>query len=239
LRLFIACADNKIYNYTIWGIRNDGFKLYNTGNEVILPITYCKIGLSDYLITADRKGKIHAFSRKGDGRIDFKNKLVEDVNNFELEAGNSLANTLIIYYDDKNHLINKISLTDKKEIFKVDGSSGPTAHYFSDFDNNKIRDFIHANNKKLDVYDMSGSKIYSTEINKLDNPFALNQFNYNNNTFITIYDKINSKINIINREENEKKEYYGTNLPLACQLFNDGKLYLLVVSDNKLKCYKL
>ena len=116
-RLFIACADKKIYNYSIWGIKQDGFKPVHTVAEVILPIKYCKIGLSDYLITADRKGNIHAFSRKGDGRIDFKNKLIENAEDIEIVAGNSIMNTQIIYYDKMGHLLNKISLDDKKTIF--------------------------------------------------------------------------------------------------------------------------
>ncbi|MGZ4100111.1 MAG: hypothetical protein ACXVNM_14590, partial [Bacteroidia bacterium] len=238
LRLFIACSDNKIYNYTIWGIKNDGYKPLVTDNNVILPIKYCKVGLSDYLVTADRKGKIYAFSRKGEGRIDFKNKLVEDITDFELEEGNSLSNTQLVYYDEKNNLIDKVSLADKKEIFKTKENEGRWTYKFADFDKNTITDVLLASPGKLEVYDIMGNKIFSREEPALKTPYSLDYKTLGNAAYILVFDDVNSKV-IISSEQQTSKEFVATQLPLPCELFDDGKPYLLVVSGNQIKCYKL
>ena len=239
LRLFIACSDNKIYNYSIWGTKQEGFKTFETAEEVSLPIKYCKVGLSDYLVTADRKGKIYAFSRRGDGRIDFKNKLVEKAENFEIEPGNLLSNTQIIYYDRKSNLIEKISLTDKKEIYKTSDSDGISIYSFDDFDRNKITDVIISYPDKLEVYDLNGTKIFTKNLTNTINPLTLNFYDLNKNGFVSIFDNINSSSFILNVEQKASKEYKSTQPALICDLFNDGKIYLLIVLEGELKCVKL
>ncbi len=61
-RIFIACKDKRIYNFSIFGIKTEGFIPVKTDSEVNLPICYSKVGASDYLITADVEGKIYIFS---------------------------------------------------------------------------------------------------------------------------------------------------------------------------------
>ena len=117
-RIFIACADKRIYNFSLYGVKTEGYIPLKTDALVELPIYYSKIGQSDYLTTIDVMGKIYVFSRKGEGRIDFKNKAITGLSNFYVLAGNSLDNSKIIYVDDKNNVLNKISLTDKKELLK-------------------------------------------------------------------------------------------------------------------------
>ncbi len=239
LRLFIACADNRIYNYDVLGTKHEGFKTMETSAEVILPIKYCKVGLSDYLVTSDTKGKIYAFSRKGDGRIDFKNKLIEDAENFEVESGNLLSNTQIIYFDKKNNLIEKISLADKKEIYKSSESDGRSAYCFGDYDRNKITDVIIACSEKAEVYDLNGSKITGIDILDNINPLEVNFYDLNNQGFISIFDEINSNCLVLNAEQKINKENKSTKPVLICDLFNDGKIYVVSVLNGELKCLKL
>lgn len=238
LRLFIACADSRIYNYTIYGIKHEGYKPMQTMSPVSLPIKYCKVGLSDYLITGDRKGRIYAFSRKGDGRIDFKNKLLESLSDFEIESGNSLSQTQLIYFDEKNHLINKISLADKKEIYKTLEEEGTMAYAFEDADNNKITDVIVAGKESVAVYNITGTK--NTEMKTgIANPFAVNYHKTVTNARLSVFDVTNSTISLINVEQNTFKDYPATQEPFIFDLFNDGKSYLLIANGNKIKCFKL
>jgi outer membrane protein assembly factor BamB len=239
LRLFIACSDNKIYNYSIWGIKQEGFKPHVTSGEVILPVKYVKVGPSDYLVTADRKGKIYAFSRKGDGRIDFKNKLVEDASDFELQSGNSLSSTQLIYFDEKNHLIEKISLSDKKEVFKTQESEGSTAYSFGDLDNNSISDMIIATDKKTEVYDLNGSQIFIRDHSSGINPHKTGMYHSGTTTNISIFDQTNSTVTLENIEQKTSKNYSASQSPFICDLYNDGKIYIIIPEGKKLKCYKL
>jgi len=239
LRLFIACADKRIYNFSPWGIRQEGFKPLSTANEVTLPIKYCKVGLSDYLVTADVKGHIYAFSRRGDGRIDFRNKLIEDAADFEIEAGNLLSNTQIIYYDNKSHLLEKISLADKKEIYKTSESESKPAYCFHDFDKNKIVDAIIAYPDKLEVYDLNGTKHFSRDLPENGVAGSVNFYNVSNNNYIITFDSINSVSFVNDIEQKTVKEFRSSCETVICDLFNDGKSYLLVVLNGELKCVKL
>lgn len=238
-RLFIACADNKIYNYSIWGIKNEGFKPYLTADQVVLPIKYCKVGLSDYLITADHKGRLYAFSRKGDGRIDFKNKMTQDVIDFELVSGNSLATTQIIYFDEKNYLLNKISLGDKKEIFKTSEAQVRPAYCFNDADKNSITDLIIAGKELIEVYDINGNKNFQQKLKENFNPHVVNFYSVNNSSIINALDKENTTLVVANIDQQKIKEYKSTQIPLICDVFNDGKTYLILVSGKQIRCYKL
>lgn len=238
-RLFIACADNKIYNYSIWGIKQEGFKTFAVAAKVVLPLRYCKVGLSDYLVTADVKGRIYAFSRKGEGRIDFKNKLLENASDFEIECGNNLSNTQIMYYDDKNFLLNKISLSDKKEVFKTNETSDESSTVFTDFDKNSTIDFILIDKTTYQVYDASGLKIAEESLQSELNSEEASFFQNDSRSIITMLDRRNKKLRIRNAEQKTEKVFSGMQLPLITDLFNDGKLYAVVIDDKLIRCVKL
>jgi hypothetical protein len=238
-RLFIACNDNRIYNYSIWGIKQEGFKTFSVSAPITLPIRYCKVGLSDYLITADVKGKIYAFSRRGEGRIDFKNKFIENLKDFEVECGNTLANTQLLYYDDKNFLVNKISLSDKKEIFKSSESLEVPTVLYCDFDKNSVTNIVLFHKNLLEVYDPSGMKIFEQNNNDGFSAGAAGFFRNDSRVFLFVIDNKNENVLIANTDQKSVKKLKGNMLPLITDLFNDGKLYGLIVNGNTLRCFKL
>lgn len=238
-RLFIACADKKIYNYSLWGIKQEGFKPFPTAGEVNLPVKYCRVGASDYLVTADKDGRIYAFSRKGEGRIDFKNKLIENAENFEIIPGNSVSNTHILYYDKQSHLVEKISLEDKKEIYKTAEPEESPAYCFGDFDGNKITDVLLAFENKLEVFDCNGSKNFGKDYTDKLNASSIGFYNTPANKMVYVFDGTNSVSLIHNIDQKTAKEYKSTLPVKVCDLFNDGKGYALVVMNGELKCYRL
>lgn len=238
-RLFIACADHKIYNYSIWGIKQEGYRPLQVNDDVVLPIKYCRVGLSDYLITADVSGKIYVFSRKGDGRIDFTNKLVDDVENFEIIAGNSLSNTQILYFDKKNNLLEKVSFADKKEIHKLFEGENLPAYCFYDFDGNKISDVIVSNSNHIEIYDFNGTKIFTDQLSDNTLVSAVNYYSFIGASYLNVFDQTNSNLIIKNVEQRSIKEYKATLPAQVYNLFNDGKGYVIIAYNNELKCVKL
>jgi hypothetical protein len=239
LRLFIACADKRIYNYSIYGIKQEGFKPVLTASEVELPVKYCRVGLSDYLVTADKKGKIYAFSRKGDGRIDFKNKLIEGAEDFEMEQGNLLSNSFIVYYDAAGRLINKVSLSDKKEAYKTPGIGDGAAVCYGDFDRNKTTDVLLASEMNIEAYNFNGTRIFATDAGVSLKPLRLNFWRNGNRTFICSWDRESGMAGVYDVEEKSAREFKTSRPALICDLFNDGKTYLLIVNGSEIKCLKL
>lgn len=238
-RLFIACANNTIYNYSIWGIQQEGFRPFKTDHTVNLPINYCRVGASDYLITADNQGKLYAFSRKGDGRIDFKNKMIEQADEFELVRGNALQNTYILYVDRKNNLINKITLSDKKDVFKVASDKDSIQYTFFDEDRNGISDVMLQTSQELLTYDFNGNVLNRTPLTMDELPKQLRAFQMDETNVYTFSKTASSVVIALDKRSGTKQVFEGTQTPLVSDLFKNGNLYLVTSNGSLLKNYAL
>lgn len=238
-RIFIACADKKIYNYSLYGIRTEGYTPLRTDQAVKLPIYYAKVGPSDYLITVDEGGKLYAFSRKGEGRIDFKNKAVEGLQDLYVWTGTNLDNTKIIYVDDKNNLLNKISLSDKKEAFKLGDELHGFRATFDLLNDDKQMDMILYGDGAIHAYDLFSGKLlesYSEQAVYRDALFAYTE----NSQQIIAFDQAGEKLDLIDLSG---KPLYSignvTHAPLVTRLYKDGKTYLVTISGSTVNCRRL
>lgn len=238
-RLFVACADRHIYNFSLYGIRIEGFIPVKTDAEVILPISYAKVGASDYLITADVSGKIYAFSRKGLGRIDFNNKTIERLEHLQIMPGNNLDNTKLVYVDDKNNLLNKISLTDKKEALKLGDELAGFKTSFALVNDDSQTDLLVYGNGALYAYDLFTSKL----IEYFSEPAVYNDVQLiqtSESDLFLAFDKPGQKVDVINTAGKLNISLQGTTQkPLACYLYKNGKTYVLLVSRNQVSCQEL
>ena len=238
-RIFIACADKKIYNFSLYGIKTEGFIPFKTIDIVELPISYVKIGLSDYLITADISGKIYAFSRKGLGRIDFKNKTIPNLNHLHVLEGTNIENTKLIYVDDKNNLLSKISLTDKKENIKLgdDLNGFKTSFHLINDDNQK--DLLCYGNGAIYGYDLFSNKLieYFNENAVYTNTECVK---LTNKLLYLAFDNAEQKTDILNGDGKLIKQFQNTtHKPLVVDLYKNGKQYLLLININKINCVEL
>lgn len=238
-RLFVACADKRIYNFSLYGVKTEGFIPVKTESEVVLPIRYAHVGASDYLITADVSGKIYAFSRKGEGRIDFKNRIIENLNHLFVLSGNNLDNTKLIYVDDKNNLLNKISLSDKKEALKIGDELSGFKTSFALVNDDSQSDMLVYGNGAFYAYDLFTGKLveYFNELAVYDDV----QFTpTSNNDWFLSYDKTGQKVDVVNTTGKLATSLQGaTQKPFTCDLYKNGKTYVLLVNGNKVSCQEL
>jgi hypothetical protein len=238
-RLFVACADKHIYNFSLYGIRTEGFVPVKTDAEVILPISYVKVGASDYLITADVSGKIYVFSRKGLGRIDFKNKTIEGLDHLKVLAGSNLDNTRLIYVDDKNDLLNKISLTDKKEALKIGDDLNGFKTSFALINDDEQSDFFAYGNGAFYAYDLFTSKLLEY-FNEPAVYINVQLIHASDQDLILAYDKGGEKVDVVNTAGKLSVTFQGaTQKPMASDLYKNGKTYVLLVNGNKVSCQEL
>ena len=238
-RIFVACADKKIYNFSLYGIKTEGFIPFKTIDIVELPISYVKIGLSDYLITVDISGKIYAFSRKGLGRIDFKNKTIPNLNHLHVLEGTNIENTKLIYVDDKNNLLSKISLIDKKENIKLgdDLNGFKTSFHLINDDNQK--DLLCYGNGAIYGYDLFSNKLieYFNENAVYTNTECVK---LTNKVLYVVFDNAEQKTEILNASGKLLKQFQNTtHKPLIVDLYKNGKHYLLLININKINCVEL
>ncbi|MBL7936531.1 MAG: hypothetical protein JNM51_12065 [Bacteroidia bacterium] len=238
-RLFLACADKRIYNFSLYGIKTEGFVPVKTDEEVILPINYVHVGSSDYLITADVSGKIYAFSRKGEGRIDFKNKTIAQLEHLYVLPGNNLDNTKLVYVDDKNNLLNKISLTDKKEALKIGDELNDFKTSFALVDDDSQSDVLVYGNAAFYAYDLFTGKLveYFNELAVYDDV----QFVQNSDRdWFLGFDKTGQKMDVVSSDGKLSATLQGaTQKPFVCDLYKNGKTYVLLVNGSKVSCQEL
>lgn len=238
-RIFIACADKKIYNYSLYGIRTEGYTPLKTDHVVRLPVYYTRVGPSDYLITVDEGGRLYAFSRKGEGRIDFRNKAVQSLQDIYVSPGTNLDNTKIIYVDDKNNLLNKISLSDKKETLKLGDEIHGFRVAFDLLNDDKQMDMIVYGDGALHAYDLFSGKLFESYNEQAVYRDALFAYTENSQQVIA-FDQAGEKLDFIDLGG---KPLYSignvSTIPLVTQLYKDGKTYLVTVSGSKLNCRRL
>lgn len=236
-RLFIACKNRNIYNFSIHGAPQEKFGTVRTEDEVDLPIQYVKVGSSDYLVALDKEGKIYTFSRKGAGRIGLKNRTVVNCKAFYTDAGNSIANTYLIYVDDKSGLLNKISFEDKKEIVKLHSEPENGMINFSLIDDNRSMDLIVTNHNSFQAYNFSGNLI--TE-KSFDLPlYATNFFGDESHSVFCSLSEDRTQLTVFDQLQSKTKVYKANALPLISDLFNDGKKYLILTNGDEMSCVLL
>lgn len=236
-RLFIACANNKIYNYTIYGLKAEGYTPLITDSKVNLPIQYAKVGLSDYLITADVEGKIYTFSRKGDGRIGLKNKCLENCKDFYVEASNNINNTFFCYLDEENGSVHKISFTDHKEIFNVKSDGLINFYHFDLVDNNRKKDICFTSGNTFFAYDLNGSLIMQKNINK---PlfYAMTFINENFSKLI-VTDSLKTQTTIFDLNSSKLAQFKSSSNSIVLDLFKTNNFCLIFANGNSINCSKL
>lgn len=233
-RIFIACKNHLIYSYTLYGVRSEGFKPYKTDGLVNLPVKFVRVGESDYLITIDEGGVIHSFSRKGEGRIGFKNRAVEGCQDFAIVSTNNINRTFLYYVDEKNNLINRVSFADKKDVIKLKTDLSDAKISFQDVNGDQIPDFTAQLFNGLYAYDINGSLLYN-------NP----KLNGNNLGFVSPvgakklyygYDESKRLISMSSNANLQVQELGSGTIPGVFDLYKDGKMYLVYANDGKLLC---
>jgi hypothetical protein len=233
-RVFIACKNHLIYNYTLYGVRSEGFKPYRTDATVKLPVRFVRVGESDYLVTIDDGGMIHAFSRKGDSRIGFKNRAVEGCQDFALVSTNNVNRTFLYYVDDRNNLINRVSFTDKKDVIKLKTDLTDARIVFQDVNDDQTPDFTAQSFSGIYAYDINGTLLYTNS--KLNGNSKAYVASVDSKKMFYEYDELKRIIVMSSNASMQVQVLASGTLPGIFNLYKDGKMYMLYVNEGKLLC---
>lgn len=233
-RLFFACANKKIYNYTIYGIRNERFHLVKTDAEVTLPIQYVKVGPSDFLIVIDVEGKIYGFSRRGEMRLQLSNRTLLPCKNIYLDASKNLQTTKLIYLDEKAGTLHKISLADKKELIPLKNEGLVLCSSFNLVDENRNMDLIFAESDALYAYNLNGNRLFEIQV-----PLELTEIDFYADPNLSVYygwSQNNKELYLFENRTNESRSIQASAMPLFSNLFKDNKIFLIFPDNDRLNC---
>ncbi|MEO5644940.1 MAG: DUF3352 domain-containing protein [Bacteroidia bacterium] len=168
-RLLIACSDKKVYNYGINGKRIEGWKVPATTDDVIVPVQRVVVGDKDYVIIADRSGKIYVTDRQGNARLSLKEKLNAPVSQVVVEQGKDLSHTRIVSADSFGN-VSRLSLTDDLErMHFMDFENAPGFDY-RDIDGDGNREFIFLDDHRLMLFNQDKAPVMSYTFNAAPDP---------------------------------------------------------------------
>jgi hypothetical protein len=159
-RFLIACADKKIYNYTIKGAKVDGWKYPTTSEKVLVPIEHVTVGDKDYVIIADHSGKIYITDRQGNTRLSLKEQLNAPCNEIFVESGKDLSHTRIASEDSIGN-VSRLSLADDLERMHFMDFEETPGFSYNDINGDGIREFIFLDPHRLMIFNQEKAPVMS------------------------------------------------------------------------------
>ena len=236
-RLLIPCKGGMICNFSIDGKEPATFSKPKTDAVVNLPVKYANIGGSEYLVAVDAEGKIYTFSRRGQLKGTLQNKVVASCSSFYIDAGANPGSSHIVYPDEKNGLLNKISFTDKKEILKLGQDMPQAIARFDRADNNRFSDLVVCFENKVFAYDLASNLIYE---NAFDcRPTFARFYHLNSSSGLYIYCSAGKKLHVHDRTAGRIRSYVSDAPPLMADLFANREQYLIYPLGKSLRCVGL
>lgn len=236
-RFLIACSDKKIYNYGVNGKKIEGWKLPVTTDVVTVPIQRVMVADKDYVIIADRSGKIYITDRQGNTRLNLKEKLNAPVNQIVVEAGKDLSHTRIVSADSFGN-VSRLTLTDDLErMHFMDFENAPGFDY-RDIDGDGNREFIFLDDHRLMLFNQDKAPVMSYTFESAPDPVPQLFFFDAKDVRIGVRCPASSELHLINNGGADAEGFpiTGTTPFSIGKLNGEGGLTLVCGNNRKYLC---
>lgn len=200
-RIFIPCADQKVYAYAKDGTVVSGWDFEGAETAISQPVKHFRIGEKDFIVFSDRF-RTYILNRRGNIRIPVNTLFAHSRNNgIFLEAGESTDDSYMFTTDTAGAII-RIGFNGKVQRLELgEFSSG---HFFDlkDVDADGRKDFIILDRENLFVYDQDKKEILHQGFpNVITNPPIYFRFSYNDRK-LGICDAEEGLIYLVNNDGN-------------------------------------
>jgi len=176
-RIFVATKNKQIYAYNIEGKIVSGWEFNLTDNYVRRPIQHILDQGKDYIVFSDDL-KTYITDRRGKIRVKPKANFPVSINNrYFLDKATEKHGSRILTTSISG-IIMFIYLKDGK-VTKLDTKNFTPNHYFdfTDVTGDKIKNFVYADENKLNVYSLNMKNLYTIKLeNNIDFPPHLYAF---------------------------------------------------------------
>lgn len=236
-RLLIACADKKVYNYTIKGAKVGGWKIPVTEDVVLVPVQHTAVGGKDYVIVADRGGKTYITDRQGNMRLNLKERLTAPVTQVFVEPGKDLSRTRIVSADSLGN-VSRLSLADELErMHFMDFVESPGFEY-RDINSDGSREFIFLDAHRLMIFNQDKAPVMSYTFDSPAEPKPMIFLFDSKDVRIGALCRSASEVHLINNGgmETEGFPLQGTTPFSIGRLNGSGELTLLCGNNGRYLC---
>lgn len=235
-RLVVPCEDRYIYNFDISGRQPPTFTRPRTNAQVNLPVQYASINGKEFLVAVDNEGQIYGFNRRGTTRAKFSNRALKELNDFYVDAGGSASDSYIVYADEKNGTLNKISFSDKKEIIELGDGVAGAKYQFCHVDRNRFMDIVFLAGNTVKAFSLSGNNLFTRSFPGVVSAAEFSESAGRRTVYVYSRENRMSYIYDVDRQAFSSHEAGGA--ALLCDLFRNGERYLVYGSGKSLVCVK-
>ncbi len=232
-RIFVACADKKVYAYDIEGNIIKGWEFEQTEKFVYNSVQHFRIKTTDYIVFKDSLNT-YIVDRRGTEKVKVKKQFPASCNNpFTFEGKSSRNKARLVTTDIKGNVI-YVYFDGKVETKEVKKCSPNHFFEYKDFDGDGWKDFIYVNNNKIEIFNRKTSLLMShTFTSEIKNKPVLYIFP-NNNRKIGVVDKANDEIYLFDSDGEiyEGFPLRGMTMFSVGHLKSSGKMFNLFVGSN-------
>jgi hypothetical protein len=162
-RMFIACANRRVYLYNNKGNTVSGWKFDKTDGAVTLPVQHFRSNGKDYIAFADDK-RNYICDRQGNIRVRLDKQFVRNTNSaYYLQNQNQVNDCLVTTSSDG--LITKIQLSNGN-VSSLDVIELKGEHTFSAFDMGGKLHYVIAEPKRVTCLLENGKELFEKEFDK-------------------------------------------------------------------------
>jgi len=196
-RFLTACSDKMVYNYTIRGQKVEGWKFEAMQEIALAPIQHCAVAGKDYIVIADKSGRLYAVDRQGRARLQLKQRLCTPLYQFTLEPGKDLSKTRAVCADSSGNVL-RVSFDDTPENIHLTELRTTPGFEYQDLDGDGVREFILLDTARLSVYTQDRKPLFNHILEKCADGKPLVFRLRNNEMHIGIVCRKASEIHLIN-----------------------------------------
>ncbi|HPM11869.1 MAG TPA: hypothetical protein PK734_00070 [Bacteroidales bacterium] len=196
-RVFVPCANKKIYLYTIKGHEIKDWKFGQTETEVTTPLQHFVAEGKDYIVFAD-KFNMYIVNRKGETRVTVQEQIQKSHNNtFTLEPTVGKVPARIVTTDVQGN-VKFIEFSGKVSTLELSNRSPNHFFEYRDFNNDGSNDFMFLDNQELEIISQQKKNISNFVFQA---PITMRPvvYKFSDNVYkIGVVDNTNSKVYVIN-----------------------------------------
>jgi hypothetical protein len=198
-RIFIPCADKKVYAYTEDGSLISGWEFKGSEYTVNQPPEHFRVEDKDFIVFSD-KYQVYILDRRGDIRVPVDQIVTRSKNNtFHLDNKKTLDKSRILTTDSTGSII---SISFNGDIERISTRKFSPEHFFDfkDINADGEKDFIFLDENRLSAYNQDNSEIFSYSFpNDIKEPAIYFNFSYSDRK-LGVTDIQDRKIYLINKD---------------------------------------
>jgi hypothetical protein len=161
-RIFIPCADKKVYAYSKEGSLISGWKFEGSDYPIETEISHFRVFDKDFIVVGD-KYRIWVLDRRGNVRVKVEEPITKSPKNkFYLEISKTLESSRIVTTDTSGNVVS-VFFDGHVTSTSIDAFSSQHIFDFKDVNADGKKDYIYLDYSNLRVFNQDKSEILSFE----------------------------------------------------------------------------